>query len=146
MIGFILALIYFAWQVVINDAMPIETTLGCLGFLWTWHVVWLCIWGAVFLVIALVGGGAVGTKVGGGGGAIAGLATAGGLSILFAILFFFSAALCLGGVYCLETSMIHAESWEDINHTKFWIGVALYGLYLLGSATSSFNTNSKKSD
>ena len=151
MFGLILALIYGGYLSLTNHPNP-EIFASVTNFMFYWYAVWAAIDGTIALVfsaiIPLVTGamaGAAASDSRSGTGvtiAAAGLGGLGGagLALLIVAMCLFNAALTVGGVYLISTSLVSGAGavmvWDN---TRLLSGGILFLLVIVTSRGSSSN-------
>lgn len=125
MLGTIIALLAWAWKVVMGDLTPTAALHDVLPFLWYWHMVFGVLIGAIailmlVLLLLMIIFGDKKEKLTGFLGTIT--------SPLWLVLCLSRTALYLGGVYALQRAYM---SDGTFNSSKAIVGAVLYGTAIL---------------
>jgi hypothetical protein len=149
MIGFILAMLYVAYSVVVNSMTAESAIASTMGFLWYWHVVFAAVLGVIVAGMFILG--LCGAVFGGqhdGTRAMGVLTMFVGVPLMLFLLSLGSAVF-LGGVHCVGSSIARDAATGDVLPFSAWntqmlvIGCGLYGVGLLWQLMSKSTSSSK---
>lgn len=148
MLGFMLALLYAAWTILVQDLPGEMAYLSATGFLYDWYFWWTIIMGVFVGVFALafpllgLGGG---LQKGGKLGALVGMFLGGGASILLIFFFALRRGLYMYGAYLLHAAlMLNPDGGYTWDNKKVILGgLLLFVALITGRASSSSSSSSK---
>ena len=150
MLGLVLAALYVAYCVAQSTTAE-AAIASTMPFLWYWHLVFVCIFGVIVLIVFLVGlgmtvfGDSGGTK---GAGLVVSFLGAPLMIVLGAI----GAGLFLGGVYCMNAAIAvcpdtgAVQSFDAWNMQLFITGAVLYGIGVIRQLFARLNLGSSSKD
>lgn len=145
MLGFLLAVLYVGFMVIVNNTDATSAGANTLPFLWWWHIVWTVLIFLVSLLVPLLGLLALifadkGKEKAAGAGFIL-------FYPFMLVALLISAALFLGGIYLVETSITWENGIATITDTSHAVtGAVMYGVGILAQLFRRAASSSKSKD